>query len=231
MSPKKRINIAIDGYSACGKSTLAKALAKKLDYVFIDSGAMYRGVTLFALENNLIAADKIAVPRLIELIDSITLSFGPFDDNGNRPLILNGKNVAEEIRSLTVSQHVSEIAAIKEVRVALVKQQQQIGEEGGVIMDGRDIGTVVFPTAELKLFLTADSHIRTQRRFDEMQAKGDSTSFEAIQENLAHRDHLDVTRSESPLKQAADAIVLDNSFLNQEEQLAFVLKLVDSLLK
>lgn len=231
MSQKKRINIAIDGFSACGKSTLAKALAKKLDYVFIDSGAMYRGVTLFALENNLIDSDNIAVSRLIELIDSITLSFGPFDNNGNRPLLLNGKNVAEEIRSLAVSQKVSEIAAIKEVRIALVKQQQQIGEEGGVIMDGRDIGTVVFPTAELKLFLTADSHIRTQRRFDEMQAKGDTTIFEAIQENLAHRDHLDVTRKESPLIQAADAIVLDNSFLNQDEQLAFVLKLVDSLLK
>jgi len=231
MSQKKRINIAIDGFSACGKSTLAKALAKKLDYVFIDSGAMYRGVTLFALENNLIEGDNIAIPQLIELIDSITLSFGPFDNNGNRPLLLNGKNVAEEIRSLAVSQKVSEIAAIKEVRVALVKQQQQIGEEGGVIMDGRDIGTVVFPTAELKLFLTADSHIRTQRRFDEMQAKGDTTSFEAIQENLEHRDHLDVTRTESPLIQADDAIVLDNSFLNQEEQLAFVLKLVDSLLK
>lgn len=231
MSQKKRINIAIDGFSACGKSTLAKALAKKLDYVFIDSGAMYRGVTLFALENNLIDSDNIAVSRLIELIDSITLSFGPFDNNGNRPLLLNGKNVAEEIRSQAVSQKVSEIAAIKEVRIALVKQQQQIGEEGGVIMDGRDIGTVVFPTAELKLFLTADSHIRTQRRFDEMQAKGDTTIFEAIQENLAHRDHLDVTRKESPLIQAADAIVLDNSFLNQDEQLAFVLKLVDSLLK
>lgn len=229
MSLKKRINIAIDGYSACGKSTLAKALAKKLDYIFIDSGAMYRGVTLFALENNLIEADKIDIPRLIKLIDSIALAFGPFDTNGNRPLLLNGKNVAEEIRSLTVSQHVSEIAAIKEVRIALVKQQQKMGAEGGVIMDGRDIGTVVFPNAELKLFLTADSKIRTQRRFDEMQAKGDTTSFEAIQDNLAHRDHLDVTRTESPLIQAEDAIVLDNTSLNQDEQLAYVLKLIDSL--
>ena len=143
MSQKKRINIAIDGFSACGKSTLAKALAKKLDYVFIDSGAMYRGVTLFALENNLIESDQIAVSRLIELIDSITLSFGPFDNNGNRPLLLNGKNVAEEIRSLAVSQKVSEIAAIKEVRVALVKQRPLKAETPSLSLffDGLHFGT------------------------------------------------------------------------------------------
>lgn len=231
MSQKKRINIAIDGFSACGKSTLAKALAKKLDYVFIDSGAMYRGVTLFAIENNIIQGDSIDIEKLVAQLTNIVISFGTADNNGNRSLLINGIDVSEKIRSIAVAQKVSEIAAIKEVRVALVKQQQQIGEEGGVIMDGRDIGTVVFPTAELKLFLTADSHIRTQRRFDEMQAKGDTTSFEAIQENLAHRDHLDVTRTESPLIQADDAIVLDNSNLNQAEQLAFVLTLVDSFLK
>lgn len=230
MSQKKRINIAIDGFSACGKSTLAKALAKKLNYVFIDSGAMYRGVTLFAIENNIIQGDSIDVEKLIAELTNIVISFGRADNNGNRSLLLNGIDVSEKIRSIAVAQKVSEIAAIKEVRVALVKQQQQIGETGGVIMDGRDIGTVVFPTAELKLFLTADSNIRTQRRFDEMQAKGDATSFEAIAENLAHRDHLDKTRKESPLIQAEDAIVLDNSFLNQEEQLAFVMKLVDELI-
>ncbi|MBP5982994.1 MAG: (d)CMP kinase [Fluviicola sp.] len=230
MSQKKRINIAIDGFSACGKSTLAKALAKKLNYVFIDSGAMYRGVTLFAIENNIIQGDSIDVKKLVTQLTNIVISFGTADNNGNRSLLLNGIDVSEKIRSIAVAQKVSEIAAIKEVRVALVKQQQQIGETGGVIMDGRDIGTVVFPTAELKLFLTADSNIRTQRRFDEMQAKGDATSFEAIAENLAHRDHLDKTRNESPLVQAEDAIVLDNSFLNQEEQLAFVMKLVDELI-
>lgn len=230
MSQKKRINIAIDGFSACGKSTLAKALAKKLNYVFIDSGAMYRGVTLFAIENNIIQGDSIDVKKLVAQLTNIVISFGTADNNGNRSLILNGIDVSEKIRSIAVAQKVSEIAAIKEVRVALVKQQQQIGETGGVIMDGRDIGTVVFPTAELKLFLTADSNIRTQRRFDEMQAKGDATSFEAIAENLAHRDHLDKTRKESPLVQAEDAIVLDNSYLNQEEQLLFVMKLVDELI-
>ncbi len=230
MSQKKRINIAIDGFSACGKSTLAKALAKKLNYVFIDSGAMYRGVTLFAIENNIIQGDSIDVEKLVAELTNIIISFGTADNNGNRSLLLNGIDVSEKIRSIAVAQKVSEIAAIKEVRVALVKQQQQIGETGGVIMDGRDIGTVVFPTAELKLFLTADSNIRTQRRFDEMQAKGDATSIEAIAENLAHRDHLDKTRKESPLIQAEDAIVLDNSYLNQEEQLAFVVKLVDELI-
>lgn len=230
MSQKKRINIAIDGFSACGKSTLAKALAKKLNYVFIDSGAMYRGVTLFAIENNIIQGDSIDVEKLIAELTNIVISFGRADNNGNRSLLLNGIDVSEKIRSIAVAQKVSEIAAIKEVRIALVKQQQQIGETGGVIMDGRDIGTVVFPSAELKLFLTADSNIRTQRRFDEMQAKGDATSFEAIAENLAHRDHLDKTRKESPLIQAEDAIVLDNSYLNQEEQLAFVVKLVDELI-
>lgn len=230
MSQKKRINIAIDGFSACGKSTLAKALAKKLNYVFIDSGAMYRGVTLFALENNIIQGDSIDVKKLVAQLTNIVISFGTADNNGNRSLLLNGIDVSEKIRSIAVAQKVSEIAAIKEVRVALVKQQQQIGETGGVIMDGRDIGTVVFPTAELKLFLTADSNNRTQRRFDEMQAKGDATSFEAIAENLAHRDHLDKTRKESPLVQAEDAIVLDNSYLNQEEQLLFVMKLVDELI-
>lgn len=230
MSQKKRINIAIDGFSACGKSTLAKALAKKLNYVFIDSGAMYRGVTLFAIENNIIQGDSIDVKKLVAQLTNIVISFGTADNNGNRSLLLNGIDVSEKIRSIAVAQKVSEIAAIKEVRVALVKQQQQIGETGGVIMDGRDIGTVVFPTAELKLFLTADSNIRTQRRFDEMQAKGDATSFEAIAENLAHRDHLDKTRKESPLVQAEDAIVLDNSHLNQEEQLLFVMKLVDELI-
>ena len=230
MSQKKRINIAIDGFSACGKSTLAKALAKKLNYVFIDSGAMYRGVTLFAIENNIIQGDYIDVEKLVSELSNIVISFGTADSNGNRSLLLNGIDVSEKIRSIAVAQKVSEIAAIKEVRVALVKQQQQIGETGGVIMDGRDIGTVVFPTAELKLFLTADSNIRTQRRFDEMQAKGDATSFEAIAENLAHRDHLDKTRKESPLIQAEDAIVLDNSYMNQEEQLTFVMKLVDDLI-
>lgn len=229
MSQKKRINIAIDGFSACGKSTLAKALAKKLNYVFIDSGAMYRGVTLYAIENNIIQGDYIDVEKLVAQLTNINISFGIADSNGNRSLLLNGIDVSEKIRSIAVAQKVSEIAAIKQVRVALVRQQQQIGKSGGVIMDGRDIGTVVFPTAELKLFLTADSNIRSQRRFNEMQAKGDVTSFEAIAENLAHRDHLDKTRKESPLIQAEDAIVLDNSHLNQDEQLAFVMKLVDEL--
>lgn len=226
METGKKITVAIDGYSSCGKSTLAKALAKELHYVFIDSGSMYRGITLYALENKLIDNNTIKTAELITDLPFIDLSFGTMNESGIRPLLLNGRDVSKEIRSLLVSNWVSEIAAIKEVRVALVRQQRALGEKGGVIMDGRDIGTVVFPHAELKLFLTASADVRAQRRFDEMQAKGESGTLEEIKQNLAHRDHLDSTREESPLIQAPDAIVIDNSQLSEEDQLRRALNLV-----
>lgn len=226
MQTYQKITIAIDGYSSCGKSTLAKALAQKLDYIFIDSGAMYRCVALFALENDLLINGLPNEKELIKHLDQIQISFGEQNEKGNRPIILNGKDVSEEIRELKVANIVSEVATIEAVRVFLVKQQQALGEQGGVVMDGRDIGTVVFPNAALKLFITADTDTRAMRRFLELQAKGEQNSISEIKANLSHRDHLDTTRKISPLKQADDAIVIDNSKLNQQEQLELALEFV-----
>ena len=222
---KKQITIAIDGYSACGKSTLAKDLAKKLSFVFIDSGAMYRGVALYCLQNNLFDAD--GTPKQVDIIQAlknITLSFQLINDNNC--LLLNGKNVEELIRGAEVAAVVSKVATIKEVRIKLVMEQQKMGANGGIVMEGRDIGSVVFPKAELKLFITASQEIRTQRRFLELKSKGIEAKINEISSNLAERDLMDSSRKESPLIQVADAIVLDNSKLTREEQLDFVLNLV-----
>ena len=225
---KKQITIAIDGYSACGKSTLAKDLAKKLSFIFIDSGAMYRGVALYCLQNNLFNAD--GTPKQVEIIQAlknITLSFQLINDNNC--LILNGKNVEELIRGTEVAAVVSKVATIKEVRVKLVMEQQKMGANGGIVMEGRDIGSVVFPNAELKLFITASQEIRAQRRFLELKSKGIEAKIETISSNLAERDLMDSSRKESPLIQVADAIVMDNSKLTREEQLDFVLNLIRNL--
>ena len=226
---KKQITIAIDGYSACGKSTLAKDLAKKLSFIFIDSGAMYRGVALYCLQNNLF--DEDSNPKHLEIIQAlknITLSFQLINDNNC--LLLNGKNVEELIRGTEVAAVVSKVATIKEVRVKLVMEQQKMGANGGIVMEGRDIGSVVFPNAELKLFITASQEIRAQRRFLELKSKGIEAKIETISSNLAERDLMDSSRKESPLIQVADAIVIDNSKLTREEQLDFVLNLVRNLL-
>ena len=226
---KKQITIAIDGYSACGKSTLAKDLAKKLSFIFIDSGAMYRGVALHCLQNNLFDADSN--PKQVEIIQAlknITLSFQLINDNNC--LLLNGKNVEELIRGTEVAAVVSKVATIKEVRVKLVMEQQKMGANGGIVMEGRDIGSVVFPKAELKLFITASQEIRAQRRFLELKSKGIEAKINEISSNLAERDLMDSSRKESPLIQVADAIVIDNSKLTREEQLDFVLNLVRNLL-
>jgi len=225
---KKQITIAIDGYSACGKSTLAKDLAKKLSFIFIDSGAMYRGVALYCLQNNLFAAD--GTPKHVEIIQAlknITLSFQLINDNNC--LLLNGKNVEELIRGTEVAAVVSKVATIKEVRVKLVMEQQKMGANGGIVMEGRDIGSVVFPKAEFKLFITASQEIRAQRRFLELKSKGIDAKINEISSNLAERDLMDSSREESPLIQVADAIVMDNSKLTREEQLDFVLNLIRNL--
>jgi cytidylate kinase len=221
----KKLTIAIDGFSACGKSTLAKDLAKKLDYIFIDSGAMYRGVTLYCLENSLFADGEPLVDKIIENLNNIQLEFKTIDQQSL--LFLNDKNVSTEIRENAVANVVSKIATIKEVRQKLVSEQQKMGDKGGIIMDGRDIASVVFPNAELKLFVTADTKIRTQRRLDELKSKGIESSFDEVAKNLEERDYMDTHRAESPLIQVEDAIVLDNSNLNREEQVDWVLKLLE----
>ena len=226
---KKQITIAIDGYSACGKSTLARDLAKKLSFIFIDSGAMYRGVALYCIQNNLFDAESN--PKQVEIIQAlknITLSFQLINDENC--LLLNDKNVEKLIRGAEVAAVVSKVATIKEVRIKLVMEQQKMGENGGIVMEGRDIGSVVFPKAELKLFITASQEIRAQRRYLELKSKGIEAKIETISSNLAERDLMDSSRKESPLIQVADAIVIDNSKLTREEQLDFVLNLVRNLL-
>jgi len=226
----KKITIAIDGYSSCGKSTLAKDVAKELGYVFIDSGAMYRAVTYFALQNEIITSDKVNVEKLISSLPSIDLNFHINPSTLLPEIYLNGKNVETEIRKPEIAAHVSRIAEIKEVRTKLVDEQQKMGQGGGIVMDGRDIGSVVFPNAELKLFVTASVEVRTQRRYDELIGKGIATTRKEVQENLQSRDLIDTTRKESPLIQTNDAVVLDNTLLSKEEQLQFVLALVKQLI-
>lgn len=225
-TPTPKIIIAIDGFSACGKSTLAKDLSKKLGYAYIDTGAMYRAVTLFFLRNEINFDNKVAVAKALE---EITIEF--VNVKGKNRTLLNGEDVEEEIRKMYVSQKVSPVATISAVRRAMVAQQQKMGEKKGVILDGRDIGTVVFPKAELKLFLTASPDIRTQRRFEEIQAKNQASTFEEIKANLLERDHIDSSRADSPLKQAVDAVVIDNSNLSKKEQLAMVKVLVKERIK
>lgn len=228
---KQKITIAIDGYSSCGKSTLAKELAKELQYVFIDSGAMYRGVTLFALENKWIDGDNVNQKRLILALPEIQLNFKLNSETKSPELYLNGKNVSKEIRTPKVSAHVSLVASIKEVREKLVASQREMGKEGGIVMDGRDIGSVVFPNAELKLFVTASADVRTERRYEELIFKGVSITKEEVKANLLKRDKIDSTRKESPLIQTKDAIILDNTHLDREEQLKVALELVQRATK
>lgn len=218
---KKNFVIAIDGFSSCGKSTVAKALAKQLNFVFVDSGAMYRAVTLYVQRHKIALEDEDAIQKAL---DEIHIDFIPNPDKTQ--ILLNGEDVSDAIRTMEVSDYVSEVSAIKSVRKAMVHQQQQLGKKRDIVMDGRDIGTTVFPEAALKIFMTASPQIRAERRYAELTAKGELVTMEEVKENLSHRDHIDSTREESPLRQAEDAIVLDNSDLNQEEQLAFVLDLV-----
>ncbi|MFD2742175.1 MULTISPECIES: (d)CMP kinase [Sphingobacterium] len=217
---KNNFVIAIDGFSSCGKSTVAKALAKKLNFVFVDSGAMYRAVTLYFIQNNVDMNDEAQVAKAIA---DIHIDFIP--NSQQTQILLNGEDISEAIRTMEVSSLVSEVSALKQVRTAMVAQQQKLGAKRNIVMDGRDIGTTVFPSADLKIFMTADPYIRAERRFAELAAKGEQLTMEAVVENLAHRDHIDSNREESPLRQAEDAVVLDNSQLTQEQQLDFVLDL------
>ncbi|MBU0695097.1 MAG: (d)CMP kinase, partial [Bacteroidetes bacterium] len=210
---KKNVVVAIDGYSSCGKSTLAKALAKKLHFIYVDSGAMYRAVTLYFLRNQ---TDLHQHDLIIDALDHIDLNFHSRDYQSH--ILLNGEEVSDEIRQMPVSENVSKIASIKEVRQAMVKQQQKMGRSKNMVMDGRDIGTVVFPDAQVKLFMTADPKIRAERRYKELKANGEEVSLEEIFENIAHRDYQDTTRQESPLTRADDAIILDNTNLTETEQ-------------
>ena len=215
---EKKITIAVDGFSSCGKSTLAKQLAAKLGYVYIDTGAMYRAVTLYALRNNMVVDEELDTKQLISKLGDINIHF-ELNANGEPQTFLNGTNVEREIRRIYVSQWVSPVAAVPEVRHVMVAQQQKMGEAKGVVMDGRDIGTTVFPNAELKIFVTADVDVRAQRRYDEMLSKGEAADMAEVKQNLQERDRIDQSRSESPLRKADDAVVLDNSHITREEQL------------
>jgi cytidylate kinase len=217
----KRITIAIDGFSACGKSTLAKDLAKRLGYVFIDSGAMYRAAALYCIQNRLIKDGELTKEEINKHLTRMEIHFEVIDQELR--VFLNKQDVSNEIREPKVAEIVSIVAAYKPIREKLVEAQQKMGVLGGIVMDGRDIGSVVFPNAELKLFVTADPEIRVQRRLAEMQSKGIKMSIEEVRQNLAERDHIDSTRKESPLIQVSDALVLDNSQLTKEEQLDWVL--------
>lgn len=221
----EKITIAVDGYSSCGKSTLARDLARQLHYVFIDSGAMYRGITLFSLENNIIHNEEIDRRNLINSLEEIELIFKLNSETKLPELYMNGVNVAKEIRSKEVASMVSQIAAIKEVRQKLVSAQRFMGLHGGIVMDGRDIGSVVFPNAELKLFVTADIETRVQRRYLELKEQNIEITKEEVRDNLIQRDFIDTTRKESPLIQCEDAIVIDNSGLTREQQLEVALNL------
>lgn len=221
----KKITIAIDGYSSTGKSTVAKQLADALGYVYVDSGAMYRAVTLFALENGIISPEKFDRKKLIDALSSIQLNFKKNPETDKAEIYLNGKNVENDIRNLHVSEFVSPIATVHEVRVKLVAQQKQMGLEKGVVMDGRDIGTVVFPEAELKIFMNASSRQRAQRRYSELLARGEKVDFEDVLKNIEERDYIDTTRQDSPLIKAEDAVEIDNSEMNLEDQFHVALQL------
>lgn len=221
----KKIVIAIDGHSSCGKSTMAKALARDAGYIYVDSGAMYRAVTLFALRHGMFdETDRIDNVRLEQSMPGIQISFR-LDPETRTPLtFLNGENVEEEIRTLQVSSHVSPIAALPFVRAALTRQQQDMGKEKGIVMDGRDIGTAVFPQAELKIFVTALTEVRARRRYDELKSKGQQVDLEEVRKNVEERDYIDTHRETAPLRQAEDAIVLDNSNMTIEEQHRWLLE-------
>lgn len=221
----KKIVIAIDGYSSCGKSTMAKDLAREVGYIYVDTGAMYRAVTLFAMHNSVFDADdNIDEARLKALLPDVKLTFKLNSETKLPEVCLNGECVERDIRTLEVSQHVSPIAALPFVREKLVEQQQAMGKEKGIVMDGRDIGTVVFPDAELKIFVTASAEIRAQRRFKELEAKGMPANFDEILQNVEQRDYIDTHRETSPLRQADDALVLDNSHLTIADQKVWLME-------
>ncbi len=222
-----KIIIAVDGFSSCGKSTLAKAIAKELNYKYIDTGAMYRTVTKYFLDNNIDVNNKEILHKALE---NIVIDFEYNSTTDNYDICLNGENIENDIRKLEIARKVSEVSTLLEVRESLVKYQQKMGEKKGLVMDGRDIGTVVFPNAGLKIFLTADPEIRAQRRFKELEAKGEDISIDEIRSNLTHRDELDTMREISPLKKADDAIEIDNTNMDQQESLEFALNLVDKVI-
>ncbi len=228
----KKITIAIDGHSSCGKSTMAKQLAKRLGYVYVDTGAMYRTVTLFALRNGLFDADgNVKTDVLKARMHEIEVSFKFNETTGKADACLNGEDVEKEIRLMEVSNHVSPIAAIPFVREEMVEQQRRMGKEKGIVMDGRDIGTTVFPDAELKIFVTASAEVRAQRRYDELTGKGENANYEEILKNVQERDYIDSHRAVSPLRQADDAILLDNSHMTIEEQNQWLEKQVERVMK
>jgi cytidylate kinase len=226
----RKITIAIDGYSSCGKSTLAKALAQRLHYRYIDTGAMYRAVTLFALRKEIIGKrNKLDEDALIRALPGIELKFHLNPQTHHSDIFLNGENVEEEIRTMRVSRFVSKVSGVREVREKMLILQRRMGRSKAVILDGRDIGTRIFPKAELKIFMTADNDVRARRRLDDYTSKGQYFTLDEVKKSLLDRDHEDVNRKESPLMKADDAIVLDNSDINKEEQLEYVLKLIADL--
>ena len=221
---KKKIVIAIDGFSSCGKSTFAKAIASKLGYIFIDTGAMYRAVTFYALEQGAIVDGVVDEARIVELLPEVEISFRFNEARGASDIYVNGVYAEERIRTIEVSNCVSRVSSIGEVREKLVAMQQQMGRSRGVVMDGRDIGTVVFPDAEMKIFMTADAGVRAERRYKELTAKGEDVTLEEILENVISRDKADMTRAISPLRRAEDALELDNSYMSVEEQMAWFME-------
>ncbi len=227
----KKINIAIDGYSSTGKSTVAKQLAAELGYIYVDTGAMYRAVTLYAIESDFIDSNNFKKDLLVANLNEINLKFKFNKNLGFAEMYLNDKLVEKQIRSIKVSNYVSQVSALPQVRAKLVEQQKKMGQHKGVVMDGRDIGTVVFPDAELKIFMTASVGIRAKRRYDELIAKGENVSFNEVKQNIEQRDKIDTTRADSPLVQAKDAILFDNSNLTKNEQFKILLKLVKEKIK
>lgn len=228
---EKRITIAIDGFSSTGKSTIAKQLARELGYIYVDTGAMYRAVTLYAMQNKIINKEKFDSSKLIQQLDKITLTFKFNEKLGFGEIYLNQKNVEKEIRSLEVSKYVSQVSTLSEVRKKLVVQQKDIGKNTGVVMDGRDIGTVVLKNADLKLYMTASSKKRALRRYKELTERGDDVTYEDILKNVEYRDFIDSTREDSPLVKADDAIEFDNSNMNLEEQFERILNYAKQLIK
>ena len=227
----QKIVIAIDGFSSCGKSTFAKAIAARLGYIFIDTGAMYRAVTLYALEQGAIVEGKVDEAAVVALLPEVNISFRFNAERGASDVYVNGELAEGKIRTIEVSNCVSSVSSIREVREKLVAMQQQMGRERGVVMDGRDIGTVVFPDAELKIFMTAEPKVRAERRYAELTAKGDKVTMEEILENVISRDKADMERAISPLRQAEDAVVLDNSYMSVDEQMAWFMERYEQIVK
>lgn len=228
--PSKKIVIAIDGFSSCGKSTFAKAIASRLGYIFIDTGAMYRAVTLYALQQGAIRSGIVDNDAVVALLNDVEITFRFNSQRGASDIYVNGDLAEGKIRSIEVSNCVSSVSSIREVREKLVAMQQQMGRDRGVVMDGRDIGTVVFPDAELKIYMTADARVRAERRYAELKAKGDDVTMEEILENVISRDNADMTRAISPLRRADDAIELDNSYMSVEEQMAWFMERYETVI-